>query len=135
MKYDAVSSQEDDQSQSPGDQSSVDEGSSGAMLLVGASVVALISLFSVVIGVNSVFRRSPKGNSILNQEPQGVSVISPTIPVNPLPVKSSSPPPPPPMIAPLPPGGLPPGWTMEQWHYYGEEYMEKFYGEVNSGDR
>ena len=31
MKYDAVSSQEDDQSQSPGDQSSVDQGSTGAV--------------------------------------------------------------------------------------------------------
>ena len=24
---------------------------------------------------------------------------------------------------PLPPGGLPDGWTIEQWYYYGEEYM------------
>ena len=135
MKYDAVSSQEDDQSQSPGDQSSVDEGSSGAMLLAGASIVALISLVAVVIGINSVFRRGPKGNSILNQEPQNVAVKSPPIPLDKMPVKSMSPPPPPPMIAPLPPGGLPPGWTMEQWHYYGEEYLEKFYGGANSGDR
>ena len=80
MKYDAVSSQEDDQSQSPGDQSSVDEGSSGAMLLAGASIVALISLVAVVIGINSVFRRGPKGNSILNQEPQNVAVRSPPTP-------------------------------------------------------
>ena len=135
MKYDAVSSQEDDQSQSPGDQSSVDEGSSGAMLLAGASIVALISLVAVVIGINSVFRRGPKGNSILNQEPQNVAVRSPPTPLDKMPVKSMSPPPPPPMIAPLPPGGLPPGWTMEQWHYYGEEYLEKFYGGANSGDR
>jgi len=24
---------------------------------------------------------------------------------------------------------------MEQWHYYGEEYLEKFYGGVNFRDR
>jgi len=24
---------------------------------------------------------------------------------------------------PLPPGGLPDGWTLEQWYYYGEEYL------------
>ena len=24
---------------------------------------------------------------------------------------------------PLPPGGLPPGWTIEQWRYYGEEWL------------
>ena len=135
MKYDAVSSQEDDQSQSPGDQSSVDEGSSGAMLLAGASIVALISLVAVVIGINSVFRRGPKGNSIIHQDPQTVTDRSSQTSLPPMPVKSSSPPPPPPMIAPLPPGGLPPGWTMEQWHYYGEEYLEKFYGGANSGDR
>jgi len=26
---------------------------------------------------------------------------------------------------PLPPGGLPPGWTMEQWQHYGQEYLER----------
>ncbi len=26
---------------------------------------------------------------------------------------------------PLPPGGLPPGWTMEQWTHYGQEYLER----------
>jgi hypothetical protein len=35
---------------------------------------------------------------------------------------------PPPMPAPqagppLPPGGLPPGWTMEQWQYYGHQWL------------
>ena len=30
----------------------------------------------------------------------------------------------PPMIPPLPPGGLPAGWTMEQWMYYGEDYLK-----------
>ena len=34
-------------------------------------------------------------------------------------------PPPPPMMPPLPPEGLPPGWTMEQWHYYGAEYLSR----------
>jgi hypothetical protein len=26
---------------------------------------------------------------------------------------------------PLPEGGLPSGWTMEQWKYYGEQYLER----------
>ena len=34
-------------------------------------------------------------------------------------------PPPPLMTPPLPPEGLPPGWTMEQWHYYGAEYLNR----------
>ena len=31
-----------------------------------------------------------------------------------------------PGIAPLPPTGLPNGWTMEQWEHYGWKYMESF---------
>ena len=135
MKYDAVSPQEDDQSQPSGEQPSADVGSSDAMFLAGASAVALISLVAIIIGINSIFRRGPRGNSILHQEPQTVTDRSPSTAIHPMPIKSSSPPPPPPMIAPLPPGGLPPGWTMEQWHYYGEEYLEKFYGGVNFRDR
>ena len=26
---------------------------------------------------------------------------------------------------PLPPGGLPQGWTMEQWKHYGDEYLKR----------
>jgi hypothetical protein len=26
---------------------------------------------------------------------------------------------------PLPPGGLPNGWTMEQWSHYGEQYLQR----------
>jgi hypothetical protein len=36
-------------------------------------------------------------------------------------------PPAPPQVAagpPLPPGGLPAGWTMEQWQYYGQQYLD-----------
>ena len=25
---------------------------------------------------------------------------------------------------PLPPGGLPAGWTAEQWSYYGQQYLD-----------
>ena len=35
------------------------------------------------------------------------------------------PPPPPGMGPPLPPEGLPPGWTLEQWNYYGAEYLKR----------
>ena len=26
---------------------------------------------------------------------------------------------------PLPPGGLPAGWSMEQWAYYGQQYLDQ----------
>ena len=38
---------------------------------------------------------------------------------------SRSLPPPPPMVPKLPESGLPEGWSMEQWHYYGEEYIRR----------
>jgi hypothetical protein len=31
-------------------------------------------------------------------------------------------------IAPLPEDGLPPGWTTEQWEWYGHEYLAGTYG-------
>ena len=34
-------------------------------------------------------------------------------------------PPPPPMVPKLPESGLPAGWSMEQWHYYGDEYNRR----------
>ena len=43
-------------------------------------------------------------------------------------VASVAPPPlplPVPMGPPLPPGGLPAGWTMEQWTYYGQQYLDQ----------
>jgi len=33
--------------------------------------------------------------------------------------------PPLPVGPPLPPGGLPNGWTMEQWQHYGEQYLQR----------
>ena len=33
--------------------------------------------------------------------------------------------PPLPSGPPLPPGGLPSGWTMEQWNHYGEQYLQR----------
>jgi len=38
---------------------------------------------------------------------------------------AATPPPAPaaPTAPPLPPGGLPPGWTMEQWQYYGHQWL------------
>ena len=29
---------------------------------------------------------------------------------------------------PLPPGGLPAGWTMDQWEYYGQQYLDRLQG-------
>ena len=40
-------------------------------------------------------------------------------------ITSQPPSPPVPAGPPLPPGGLPPGWTMQQWQYYGHKWLEQ----------
>ena len=56
----------------------------------------------------------------------------PVAPVAPAPAPAVAPVPvaaPAPVVAPaappLPPGGLPAGWTMEQWNYYGQQYLDQ----------
>ena len=135
MKYDAVVPQGGDQSQPAENQPSGGEESPETIFLAGASVVALIALVAIVVGINSIARRSPKRNPIYQHEPLPMINPPPPAAIPMMPVHNTSPPPPPPMVPPLPPGGLPPGWTMEQWYYYGEEYLDKFYSGANFRDR
>ena len=51
--------------------------------------------------------------------------LPPGLPPAPAPIPEGLPPGLPSMDPPLPPGGLPPGWTMEQWQHYGKEYLER----------
>ena len=51
--------------------------------------------------------------------------LPPGLPPTPAPLPDGLPPELPSMGPPLPPGGLPPGWTMEQWQHYGQEYLER----------
>ena len=136
MKFDATVPEGGDQTDSSGGQPSSNEESSDILFIAGASVFSLIALMAIVLSINSIVRKGPSRGSIIQRE--HVPVANKPLP-KPIPFvtpqSSTSPPPPPPMIAPLPPGGLPPGWTMEQWHHYGEEYLERFYGGTNFRDR
>ena len=51
--------------------------------------------------------------------PQQMPLPIPQPIVQPLPVPQV------PTGPPLPPGGLPAGWTMEQWQYYGQQYLDR----------
>jgi len=46
-----------------------------------------------------------------------VQIPQPAAPLPPAPAQVAAGPP-------LPPGGLPAGWTMEQWQYYGQQYLD-----------
>ena len=52
---------------------------------------------------------------------QPVAPVAPVAAVAPPPVPVS------PAAPPLPPGGLPAGWTMEQWTYYGQQYLDQLH--------
>jgi uncharacterized membrane protein len=56
----------------------------------------------------------PAGLPPVQRQPAPAKV-TPQLPV-PVPVPSGPP---------LPPGGLPDGWTMEQWNHYGEQYLQR----------
>ena len=55
----------------------------------------------------------------------GASVVPTGLPPAPTALPAGLPPALPQNGPPLPAGGLPPGWTMEQWQHYGQEYLER----------
>ena len=60
----------------------------------------------------------------------GAVAAAPTVPMSappspePVAMPESTPPAPVSTGPPLPPGGLPDGWTMEQWEHYGQQYLD-----------
>ena len=111
--------------------SNPDEGSGDSqfsIFSVGAYAVILVSIIGAILVVTTIARNrtSPSQKSLQNPLIQNQESMPPLATI-PLASRTSNPPPPPPMTPPLPPGGLPPGWSMEQWHYYGEEYLSRYY--------
>lgn len=70
--------------------------------VVWASIIAIVG---ILVGFAFVFRNRKTDSLILNESTdlQTTLVMSRSLPI--------------------PPEGLPPGWTIEQWNYYGEEWM------------
>lgn len=58
------------------------------------------------------------------QMPQPVAQMPLPVAQMPLPVAQPMPVPQVPAGPPLPVTGLPAGWTMEQWQYYGQQYLD-----------
>ena len=78
---------------------------SGSMLTVGVPLIVVIVLLLLMLGR----RRGPSAE-------QTMLPALPAAPVLPVAAPTQTGPP-------LPPEGLPPGWTMEQWAWYGEDYL------------
>ena len=91
--------------------------------LVGMVTIGLVILGIIVVIGLFVTRRKPEPmpdnvTAMVNQqfmEPMAQPMPQPTMDFAP-PVQA-------PQGPPLPPEGLPPNWTMEQWAWYGEDYL------------
>ena len=136
-KFDAVASGEGSENgSSDGNPTGDSDDSPFSGFMLGEYAIVLVLVTGAVLVVTTIARnrlsRSPKSpqNPLTIKNHELIPSIAPTPPAS----RASSPPPPPPMIPPLPPGGLPPGWSMEQWHYYGEEYLRRYYPTEAFGD-
>tara|TARA_B100001109_G_scaffold249982_1_gene242592 strand:+ start:198 stop:1994 length:1797 start_codon:yes stop_codon:yes gene_type:complete len=106
-----------------------------SVFTIGAYAIVLLAIFAMILTATSIARNRFSRNHIQRLNPLTIpnrETVPPVISLTPI-NRASNPPPPPPMIPPLPPGGLPPGWSMEQWHYYGEEYLNRYYPTDKSG--
>ncbi|MEC7111636.1 MAG: hypothetical protein VXX03_05805, partial [Candidatus Thermoplasmatota archaeon] len=80
---------------------------SGNLLTVGVTLIVVLVLLLFTVGR----RRGPSAQqAMLPALP-----AAPGLPVAPPPIQTGPA---------LPPEGLPPGWTVEQWAWYGEEYLK-----------
>ena len=105
----------------------INEANSGMGILMISGIMSLVFLLliTLLLSINVALRRKKQSQDVYDTYDQP-SVKPLSYHVNNTPKKSSGiAPPPPPLMAQLPPGGLPDGWSMEQWHYYGEEYLRR----------
>jgi hypothetical protein len=97
----------------------------GILMISGIMSLVLLLLITLLLSINVALRRKKQSQDVYDTYDRP-SVKPLSYQVNNTPKKSSRmAPPPPPLMAQLPPGGLPDGWSMEQWHYYGEEYLRR----------
>ncbi|MDG1533872.1 MAG: hypothetical protein P8Q35_05495 [Candidatus Thalassarchaeaceae archaeon] len=97
-----------------------DTGKNEALDIWTVGLIAFVLLFVVIVslGITIVYRRQNNDLVYLENRNQQNVVIEENS-------RTQIPPPPIGMSPPLPPEGLPPGWTMEQWDYYGSEYLRR----------
>jgi len=110
-----VTDSSDDDSSASGAQDS-DSGDSSMTYVAIAAIVVLLLIFSS--GAVLLFMRPAKEELAWAPTPPPLDVFD-----SPEPTVSQGPP--------LPESGLPEGWTMEQWEYYGQQYLDDLTGHNN----
>ena len=105
----------------------INEKNSGLSVLMISGIMSLVLLLliSILLSINVTLRRKKQSLDVYDTyDKPSVNPLLYQV-VNTSKKSSGAAPPPPPLMAKLPPGGLPDGWSMEQWHYYGEEYLRR----------
>jgi hypothetical protein len=92
------------------------------LMVVGILSLVVLSVLLTSLSTVAIMRR--KKNAIEESRYITQAPIELTDNVK-FPKSLSKLPPPPPMMPKLPKNGLPDGWSMEQWHHYGEEYIRR----------
>ncbi len=96
-----------------------------SMTTVGVLGLALLVCMALAIGLATALRRRDGDYDYDHYQDGYAPQPNQQAPLPKPPRPPGLTPPPPPTTIPLPPEGLPDGWTMEQWHYYGEEYLSR----------
>jgi hypothetical protein len=89
--------------------------SSSSMIIWGIAGIAIIAL---ALGGFALTNRKKNQNSLAPFISQEEPVYAPPLAAPMIPTVPTVP-----TTLPLPPEGLPHGWTMEQWAWYGEDYL------------
>ncbi len=93
-------------------------------MTAGIMAIGLLLAVALVLGLAIVLQRERRdgvGAEVYDYHSDYDYAAEPEPEPSPLNIPS----PPPGMAPPLPPEGLPAGWTMEQWNHYGEEYLRR----------
>lgn len=103
-----------------------DASKSSEVLATGSSVVmiatiATVGLIVVMVAIVLVSRRSKSDEQELFLTAEAPPQAAPVQPAAPEAFQQQ-----PQMGPPVPPEGLPPGWTAEQWAYYGHQWVEHY---------
>ena len=96
-----------------------DKSPSFDIMSVGIVSIGVLLCIALVLVLALVIQSRRREDDVFYYDQSEFGVSSGSSPLN-LP-----PPPPLGMLPPLPPEGLPAGWTMEQWEYYGAEYLRR----------
>jgi hypothetical protein len=112
----------DTEVEAPSDDPTDDKNGALTPMTMGMMTIGVLLSLALVMVLAITIRRQKEGSVEYDNADQDYHGYAVTVEDSPL---TEAPPPPPGMAPPLPPEGLPAGWTMEQWIHYGAEYLQR----------